>query len=431
MAKYLIPLLLLFHCIMSNAQPAFIQTKNHQFTLDGKPYYYAGTNYWYGSLLALQPDSSRGIDRLRKELDFLQSKGIQNLRVLGGVEGSGIIQGVPRVQPPFQTGRGKFDKDVLYGLDVLLSEMGKRHMKAVVMLSNNWEWSGGFLQYLNWRNQLSDSLLQTKLSWDSLRDVQSTFYSCEKCIKDYRKQVAAIVEHTNSITGVKYIDNTTIMSWELANEPRPMRPTAIPAYLKWVTETARFIKSKDKHHLVTTGSEGWIGSESAAVYEQAHTVEHIDYLTIHIWPKNWGWFRPDSMQAQLPQVVAKTNAYILQHDSIAQRLKKPLVIEEFGLPRDGQAFHPSSITGLRDEYYRNVFSFWQRSVLQNGAISGINFWAFGGTARPYSNQVFWKEGDDYMGDPPMEEQGLNTVFDTDESTWKVIGEAILAASRGK
>jgi mannan endo-1,4-beta-mannosidase len=25
-----------------------------------------------------------------------------------------------------------------------------------------------------------------------------------------------------------------------------------------------------------------------------------------------------------------------------------------------------------------------------------------------------------MGDPPMEEQGLNTVFDSDGSTWEVI-----------
>ena len=25
-----------------------------------------------------------------------------------------------------------------------------------------------------------------------------------------------------------------------------------------------------------------------------------------------------------------------------------------------------------------------------------------------------------MGDPPMEEQGLNSVFDSDSSTWKVI-----------
>jgi mannan endo-1,4-beta-mannosidase len=28
-----------------------------------------------------------------------------------------------------------------------------------------------------------------------------------------------------------------------------------------------------------------------------------------------------------------------------------------------------------------------------------------------------------MGDPPMEEQGLNTVFDSDVTTWRVIKAA--------
>jgi hypothetical protein len=38
-----------------------------------------------------------------------------------------------------------------------------------------------------------------------------------------------------------------------------------------------------------------------------------------------------------------------------------------------------------------------------------------------------------MGDPPMEEQGLNSVFDGDRSTWEVIksfGES-LKKSRGR
>jgi mannan endo-1,4-beta-mannosidase len=57
---------------------------------------------------------------------------------------------------------------------------------------------------------------------------------------------------------------------------------------------------------------------------------------------------------------------------------------------------------------------------RNGHLAGAAFWAFGGTARPIKNQIFWKKGDPYMGDPPMEEQGLNTVFDSDKSTWKII-----------
>ena len=41
-------------------------------------------------------------------------------------------------------------------------------------------------------------------------------------------------------------------------------------------------------------------------------------------------------------------------------------------------------------------------------------------ARPVKGQTFWKDGDDYTGDPPMEEQGLNSVFDGDITTWRLI-----------
>ncbi len=39
-----------------------------------------------------------------------------------------------------------------------------------------------------------------------------------------------------------------------------------------------------------------------------------------------------------------------------------------------------------------------------------------------------------MGDPPMEEQGLNTVFDSDISTWKIINtysQSLVAAKPSK
>jgi mannan endo-1,4-beta-mannosidase len=38
-------------------------------------------------------------------------------------------------------------------------------------------------------------------------------------------------------------------------------------------------------------------------------------------------------------------------------------------------------------------------------------------------QFTWKVGDEYTGDPPMEEQGLNTIFNTDITTWQIIGRA--------
>jgi len=66
-----------------------VTVRGHQFYADGQPYYFVGANYWYGGLLGLEKDKSRGIDRLRRELDFLKANGVTNLRIMAGAEGSG------------------------------------------------------------------------------------------------------------------------------------------------------------------------------------------------------------------------------------------------------------------------------------------------------------------------------------------------------
>ncbi|MCO4292519.1 cellulase family glycosylhydrolase [Solitalea sp. MAHUQ-68] len=403
------------------AQSPFVKVKNNQFVVNNQPYYYIGTNYWYGGLLALVKDKKHGKERLKKELDFLKAHGVTNLRVLAGSEGVGLVNGVERVKPTLQSKHGEFDETLLEGLDYLLFEMGKRKMHAVLFLSNNWEWSGGFLQYLSWNKAITDSTMKSKLNWDDLRDNTSKFYSCDACISDYKKQVSLIVNRVNKYSKIAYINDPAIMAWELANEPRPMRTSAVEAYKKWTSEMASFIKSMDNNHLVTLGTEGIMGTdESAELFEQVHQPKQIDYLTLHIWPKNWSWFKDTSIVQGLDSVIAKSTRYIIQQQKIADKLQKPLVVEEFGLPRDLHSFSPQATTTARDTYYNAIFSEWQKSVVNAGSVAGCNFWSFGGTARPVKGQTFWKEGDDFMGDPPQEEQGLNTVFDSDKSTWKLI-----------
>jgi len=412
-----------FLITVASAQQPFVKQKGHQFLIDEKPYYYIGTNYWYGGLLALQKDPARGKQRLIRELDFLKSKGINNLRVLVGSEGEGKINGVDRVKPALQTQHNVFDAGLLKGLDFLLMEMGKRKMYAILYLSNNWEWSGGFMQYLNWNGQIDNDTLKRKLTWDEQRDYTSKFYSCDACKTDYRRQVCFILQRKNAYTGKKYINEPAIMAWELANEPRPMRAEAIGAYKAWITNTAAYIKSIDKNHLITIGTEGFMGTEeNLDLFKEIHADVSIDYLTLHIWPKNWGWFQGAPTKENLQAVIQKTSDYINAHEVVAGQLNKPLVIEEFGLPRDGHAFDPSSTTALRDEYFGNIFSIWAKSRAKGGAVTGCNFWSFAGLSRPINGQLFWKEGDDFSGDPPQEEQGLNSVFDSDFSTWKIIGK---------
>jgi mannan endo-1,4-beta-mannosidase len=113
-------------------------------------------------------------------------------------------------------------------------------------------------------------------------------------------------------------------------------------------------------------------------------------------------------------------AYLNEHLDEAKKLGKPLVVEEFGLPRDNESFDIDSTTSLRDEYYAKIFDILAANAISSGNLAGVNFWAFGGASRPVKGQPFWKNGDDYSGDPPMEAQGLNSVFDSDRSTWKII-----------
>lgn len=420
------PLRFLFAVLVLTAgasSQSFISRSGEQLYDRKKPYYFIGTNYWYGGLIAADPDKKRGIERIRRDLDFLKKQGVNNLRLLGGAEGVGPLNGVVRVGPAFQTQQGIFDESALDGLDILLDEMAKRDMRAVIYVSNNWDWSGGFQQYLIWNGEISKEWLTRKPDWDTLRDLVAKFYSCSLCKYSYARQAARLVRRINTVNGKRYRNDPTIMAWQIANEPRPMRPAAVEAYKQWIAETAQQLANIAPNHLVSIGSEGWIGSEGMEVYEQIHADPNIDYLTIHIWPKNWAWFANGRMAEEYQKFRNETVKYIEDHAAIARKLRKPLVIEEFGLPRDGQSFNPSSATKIRDRYFSEVLS----SVRKHPNIAGANFWAFGGDVRPA--ELWWKAGNEYVGDPPMEEQGLYSIFTYDRSTWKLINRHASRARR--
>lgn len=140
---------------------------------------------------------------------------------------------------------------------------------------------------------------------------------------------------------------------------------------------------------------------------------------IHIWPYNWSWVKADSLKELLPRAKENTKKYIDDHMVIARKYSKPIVLEEFGFPRDGFSFSKEAPTTARDEYYRYVFDLIRQDRESGGLFAGCNFWAWGGFAGQNPDHVFWEKGDDYTGDPAQEQQGLNSVFATD-STIEII-----------
>lgn len=86
-------------------------------------------------------------------------------------------------------------------------------------------------------------------------------------------------------------------------------------------------------------------------------------------------------------------------------------MEEFGFPRDNHKYTLDDPTTARDKYYANVFTQVVNASKKQDVLVGCNFWAWSGFGRPAHE--FWQSWDDYVGDPSQEEQGLNSVFDTD------------------
>jgi mannan endo-1,4-beta-mannosidase len=422
--KILLPLIslcvfLTAACIQKQSDNPFVKVENGHFTVAGKPYYYIGTNFWYGAILGSEGQGGNR-DRLVKELDLMKSHGIDNLRVLVGADGPNGIQN--RVTPTLQLQIGVYNDTLLVGLDFLLAEMGKRNMKAILFLNNSWDWSGGLVQYLQWNGYKNAPVLAEENGWAKYQAFTTQYYECDSCKVQFRKHIRFILSRVNSISKTAYANDPAIMAWEIANEPRVFSNKNKPLFETWIKETSALIKFLDKNHLVTTGSEGQMGSEGDMdLYQRIHADPNIDYLTIHIWPKNWSWIKPDSIPQTVEGAILKTNEYISKHQKLAKRMKKPLVIEEFGLPRDNHKYGLENPTRARDCYYTNIFDQVLNSMKTNGEITGCNFWAYGGLARPRTDRIHWQPGDDLMGDPGQEEQGLNSVFDTD-STMQIVKE---------
>jgi len=130
--------------------------------------------------------------------------------------------------------------------------------------------------------------------------------------------------------------------------------------------------------------------------------------------------------ASIQESIDFATNYLEQHEAEALELGKPLVLEEFGMARDGWTgagkLDPAATTANRESYYLALYAVVEASVAQGGPLAGDNFWAWGGEARPPSA---------WTGDPPYEEPGWFSIYHTDTPLLTILSDhaATLAAYR--
>ena len=138
-----------------------------------------------------------------------------------------------------------------------LAEMRKRNMYAVLYLNNNWIWSGGMSAYLNWNGygEVANPFLE-KYTWPDYFKYTQQFHTCTPCRQAFLNHIRFILGRTNSINGKKYTEDNTIMSWQVANEPRIFTEEDRAPFKEWLDEVVTLLENLDPDTLISTGAEG-------------------------------------------------------------------------------------------------------------------------------------------------------------------------------
>lgn len=333
----------------------FVTRIGSELYLQGRPFRFAGSNNYYP--IYKSPFMVTALLDKAAASNFAVMR-VWSTVIIGNQDGSNSVDGPKEgvythywngTAPAFNDGANGLER-----LDFVVAEAGKRNLKLILPLVNNWNEFGGMNQYVRWHGgQYHDE-----------------FYSDATIRMWFKEWISHLLNRTNSITGVKYKDDPTIMMWELANEPRcigsggangyPRSPGCTTETLvTWAAEMSRYIKSIDRRHLVSVGDEGflclpngtdWTDNCSEGVDSFAFAaLPHVDAMSMHLYPDADAWGKTPEWGTE----------WIIKHTLKAKTLRKAVYLGEFG---------------TRDRDVRNpVYFDWTRALFFSGANGGL-YW---------------------------------------------------------
>ncbi|POW11277.1 hypothetical protein PSTT_05448 [Puccinia striiformis] len=427
----------------------FIYVENGAFQQGCSPHYLVSMNYW--SVMNLAADDSVGgnLTRFKTEVKQLHKIGVNNVRIMAASEASGRGIQPYRMYPALMESPGRYNEQIFVGLDRALDEFSKYNITVIMTLNNFWQWSGGYSQYVSWATNNSE--IPYPPSWDPALNPPYGDYSKGNEYGNYdvktgnwngfigyagrfyndtsithitqgwfKDHIKTVINRVNTVNGLTYKDDPTIMTWELSNEPQDPP-------LSWITDTSAYIKSLAPNHLVTVGFEGKTGEWW---FKRVHSPETIDYACGHLWVQNWGHYDPlDSTDKSLMQAEEFATGFLRNLSAWSLEIHKPVVLEEFGMARDEwqnvakgapksfYLYDASATTTHKDRYFQFLISSVVESFKNGKGWQGAGPWAYGGMWRPSDKKNAF--GQSWAGDPPHEAPGWYDLYDTD-TTLKII-----------
>lgn len=297
------------------ANGAFVRVRGTEFVIESKdrtasrPFRFVGAN-----IDPLHGDINR--PRRAEIVRALAEDGLTVARVWVLGEGAPDAKDWSRSFELVRAGPLEFLEEPLIQLDHVLYEARQAGVRVILTLANHWADYGGVPQYLKW----------VGIPVDNGPLAQEPFYFDERAQALYLLHIERLLGRTNTLTGVRYIDDPTIFSWELMNESQVHSDRAKDARLRFFSHVARFIKSRDPNHLVGAGLFGYATRAERAEWLRVHALPEIDYADSHLYVQNSEADPSLTRMQQLLDDRAQLARFVL---------RKPLVIGEFGFRTDG------------------------------------------------------------------------------------------------
>ncbi|WP_313690802.1 glycoside hydrolase 5 family protein [Halorarum halobium] len=318
---------------------AFVERDGTEFVVDGERYVFSGVA---NCCLAEGYTSKSRVDDVLESASTLNADAIRFKIGSAGGE-SNCAESVDGCDLSFQPEPGTFDESAFRHLDYIVAEAGRRGIRVILPLVDNWG-ATGMNQYVDWVEDAGE---------------HADFYALDRAQELYRGFIEHLLTRTNTITGREYRGDPTILLWELANEPRVQADGEL--LLSWLEESAAFVHELDDDHLVSTGSDVFLGTESPGeFYTRAHAVDGIDACSIHLWPQNWDMSNPKSFGVEY--ITDRTRRG-------TEDVGKPVYLGEYGWRVNLQESDAAGQIERRNE----LFAEWHDAALE-ADIDGIVAW---------------------------------------------------------
>ncbi|KAF9469516.1 CEL4a mannanase [Collybia nuda] len=337
----------------------FVKTSGTRFTLNGSRYTVVGSNsYWVGLAGYSTTDMNTAFaDIARAGGTTVRTWGFNEVTSPNGIYYQSWSGSTPTINTG-ATGLQNFDK--------VIAAAKANGIRLIVALTNNWADYGGMDVYVK---QIANS---------GNHDLFYTNAAIQTAFKNYIKTFVG-----------RYVNEPTIMAWELANEPRCKGSTGTwsgsctPATITaWAKSISAYIKSIDSNHLVGLGDEGFYNQPGAPTYpyqggegvdfDANLAITTLDFGTFHSYPVPWG-------QSSNPQ--AWGTQWITDHAASQNKAGKPVIIEEFGVT-DNQP---------------TVYTAWFNQIISSG-LAGDLIWQAGSHL---STGDTWNDGYAVYPDGPV------------------------------